>query len=254
MCLILIAHRAHPDYPLVVAANRDEFHARPATAAAWWKEAPQILAGRDLQAGGTWLGITRGGRFAALTNFRDPPAHRPDAPSRGALVSDFLLGSEPPEGYLERLALRAGAYNGFNLVVGGPLTGLYAYCNRGGGVQSLAPGVHGISNGLLDEPWPKVRAGRAALGAALAGADPEALFAVLADRAQAADAELPDTGIGRDWERLLSSRFIAGPAYGTRCSTVVMWDADGGVRFIERSYDVEGAVTGTVEFAFAIKP
>lgn len=252
MCLILLAYRAHPLYHLVVAANRDEFFQRPAATADWWDEQPDLLAGRDLEAGGTWLGVTRSGRCAALTNFRDPPAHRPDAPSRGGLVTGFLQGTATPADYLAALLPQADHYNGFNLLVADRET-LHGYCNRGGGVTPLEPGVHGISNGLLNEPWPKVTRGRAALSQALADdPDPVALFTLLADRTRAPDAQLPDTGIGAEWERLLSSRFIAAPGYGTRCSTVLLWDVAGQVRFVERSYDAQGEVTGTVDVGFSI--
>ncbi len=254
MCLILLAYRTHPRYHLVVAANRDEFFKRPAAPAAWWGDHPGLLAGRDLEAGGTWLGMTRSGRFAALTNFRDPPAQRTDAPSRGALVTGFLTGRVTPDAYLEALRPDAQRYNGFNLLTA-DRDALCGYSNRGDGVQRLAPGLHGISNGVLDEPWPKVTRGCADLGAMLADdAEPalEALFNLLSDRAQAPDEKLPDTGIGRDWERLLSARFIAAPGYGTRCSTVLLWGVDGEVRFAERSYDAQGRATGTVDVTFTL--
>lgn len=254
MCLILLAYRSHPRYHLIVAANRDEFFQRPTAPAAWWREQPDLLAGRDLEAGGTWLGMTRTGRFAALTNYRDPPAHRPNAPSRGALVTGFLAGRAAPAAYLDALQSDAARYNGFNLLVADH-SALYGYCNRGGGIQRLPPGVHGISNGLLDEPWSKVTRGRSALHCELgegAVVDVEPLFALLADRAPAVDDELPATGIGIEWERLLSSRFIAAPGYGTRCSTVLLWGTDDEVRFVERGFDERGEVSGTTDITFAI--
>lgn len=255
MCLILFALHRHPDYPLIVAANRDEFHDRPTAAARFWPEAPQLLAGRDLQGGGTWLGVTRQGRFAALTNFRDPPSHRDDAPSRGGLVTDFLRGAMPATAYLDDVARRGAAYNGFNLVAGGAAA-LSAYCNRGGGVVTLGAGVHGISNGLLDEAWPKVAAGRAALAALVDGGRPtsEALFALLADTAPAPDGQLPETGIGLEWERRLSPRFIVSPGYGTRCSTVLLFRRDGKVYFAERAFDRDGCPGETVAFCFSVDP
>lgn len=254
MCLILLGYRSHPRYHLIVAANRDEFFRRPTAPAAWWGRRAGLLGGRDLEAGGTWLGVTPAGRFAALTNFRDPPAHRVDAPSRGGLVTGFLEGTQSPERYLQGLLPRAAGYNGFNLLVadGGELLG---FCNREGGLRRLAPGIHGISNGVLDEPWPKVSDGRAALAAATADeGEPriEALFALLMDRAQADETDLPDTGIGAEWERLLSARFIAAPGYGTRCSTVLLWGVDGKVWFVERSFDERGEVSGTVDFSFCV--
>jgi len=254
MCLILLAYQAHPRYRLIVAANRDEFFRRPTAAAGWWGEGNGILAGRDLEAGGTWLGVTRHGRFAALTNYRDPPAHQPQAPSRGGLVTGFLAGQANPHDYLSRLQASASRYNGFNLLVA-DAESLVGFCNRGGGVQVLPPGVHGISNGLLDEAWPKVIRGRAALAKAVEATDEpasDALFELLADRTPAAEAELPNTGVSPEWERWLSSRFISAPGYGTRSSTVLLWEYDNAVRFVERSFDEKGAVSGNVDVAFSV--
>lgn len=253
MCLILLAHRSHPRYPLIVAANRDEYFARPAASARFWDEAPQVLAGRDLQAGGTWLGMTRTGRFAALTNYRDPPSHRPAAPSRGALVGDYLLGDAPPRSYLESIAARGGEFNGFNLLVAEGRD-VWAYCNRSDGMAELVPGLHGVSNGLFDEPWPKVERGRTALAELLKRGEPqpESLLDLLADRVPAPDDDLPQTGIGIEWERLLSPRFINAPGYGTRCSTVVLVRADGQVTFVERTFDSAGLARETVEYRFEL--
>ncbi len=157
MCLIVFAWRQHPDFPLIVAANRDEFYERPTLAADFWADHPEVLGGRDLKEMGTWLGITRKGRFAALTNYRDPLHVRADAPSRGWLVRDFLTGERGAEDYLARLRDRGAAYNGFSLILG-DAAGLYYYSNRGEeGPAALAPGVYGLSNHLLDTPWPKVR-------------------------------------------------------------------------------------------------
>lgn len=237
MCLVLLAHDAHPLYRLVVAANRDELYARPTAPAAWWPDAPEVLAGRDLRGGGTWMGITRAGRFAAVTNFRETAPVAPDAPSRGHLVGGFLRGRGTPGAYLRALAGRAGEYAGFNLLVGegGDLRYLGS---RAGEARALAPGVYGLSNALLDTPWPKVERGRAGLAAALDGggeADPEALFRVLWDAEPAPDAQLPDTGVGLERERMLSSPFIRGAEYGTRASTVLLVRRDGRVSFVERT-------------------
>ncbi len=250
MCLILLAHEAHPRYRLVVAANRDEFYARPTAPAAWWPDAPEVLAGRDLRGGGTWMGVTRGGRFAAVTNFRDAAPAAPDAPSRGHLVGAFLRGSDAPDAYLRALAARAGEYAGFNLLVGDGEELRYLG-NRGGAERPLAPGVYGLSNALLDTPWPKVERGRAGLAAALAGGgevDPEALFRVLWDAEPAPDARLPETGVGLERERMLSSPFIRGPEYGTRASTVLLAGRDGRVRFVERT--VTPGADGWTEAAY----
>lgn len=255
MCLILFAHDAHPEYRLVLAANRDEFYARPTAAAHWWADTPGLLAGRDLRSGGTWLGVTRGGRIAALTNVRDPEAERGDAPTRGALVRDFLAGSEAPDVYLRRLAPRAGAYNGFNLLAGDGRHLLY-YGSPEGRVRELSPGVYGLSNHLLDTPWPKVERGRAGLAAVLrdgGGVEPEALFRLLADAEPAADAELPDTGVDRAWERALSSPFISTPEYGTRASAVLLVSRDGVATFIERTFSPPSRGGGEARFTFRIE-
>lgn len=203
MCLILVAWRVHPDYPLVVAANRDEFFARPTAPVAFWPEMPQILSGRDLEAGGSWMGVTQIGRFAALTNFRDPAHNRKDAPSRGALVADFLAGNEAPQRYLERIAARGRRYNGYNLLLSDGET-LWWSSNMGGEARPLVPGMYGVSNHLLDTPWPKIGAGKTALTRALDQLPvDEALFDLLRDDGIHPDEHLPQTGIPLDWERLL---------------------------------------------------
>lgn len=239
MCLIALAVEAHPAYRLVVAANRDELYARPTAPAAWWDDAPDVLAGRDLREGGTWMGVTRAGRFAAVTNYRDPGlAQTPGAPSRGALVARFLRGAVDAEAYAHDLARRAARYNGFNLLVGDG-AGLFYLSNRTEGVRRLEPGIYGLSNALLDTPWPKVLRARRAMADALAAAEGDAwdgpLWEVLADRVIAADDALPDTGVGAERERLLSPPFIASDVYGTRASTVLTIAADGEVRLVERS-------------------
>lgn len=253
MCLILLAWRAHPDYPLVVAANRDEFFARPTAPAAFWQEAPQVLAGRDLEAGGTWLGVSRNGRFAALTNYRDPIRNKAGAPSRGALVSRFLTGMQRPEAYLEELEACSNRYNGFNLVFGDP-RGLWCFSNCGEGERRLAPGVYGLSNHLLDTPWPKVARGKSALNAALCALPDEApLFALLRDDSIAPDDALPRTGVSLEWERLLSAAFVRSPGYGTRSATVLLEDAAGNVRFIEQAFLPEAQPGERREFVFSLR-
>lgn len=217
--MILVAWRSHVDHPLVVAANRDEFYNRPAAPAAFWPDRPQVLAGRDLEGGGTWMGITRQGRFAALTNFRDPARHQPRAPSRGHLVSDFLAGTQSIDRYLDELD--AKAYNGFNLLLGDGAR-LVAFSNVAGERHELAPGIHGLSNALPDTPWPKVGAGKTALEAALAALPNEApLLHLLRDDTIHPDSALPATGVPLEWERLLSAAFVRSADYGTRCSTVL---------------------------------
>jgi uncharacterized protein with NRDE domain len=250
MCLIALAWRAHPQRPLVVAANRDEWRERPAKPAHWWPDHPNLLAGRDLQAGGTWMGVTKEGRFAAVTNFRDPSDKRSTARSRGSLVADFLLSDETASAFLARLAPHAGEFNGFNLVLGDG-EGLYYFGSREGEARAVEPGVHALSNHLLDEPWPKVRRASAAMNEALAAPDPATpLIAMLSDATRAQDGHLPDTGVGLDWERRLSPALITGRDYGTRASTLLVMGSDASVHFEERTRDDDGRVTGTRRFDF----
>ena len=256
MCFIVLAYRHHPRYRLVLATNRDEFYARPAAPAAFWDEAPTTLAGRDLQGGGTWMGVTRTGRVAALTNVREPGRHAQDAPTRGMLVADFLAGTLEPRAYLDALHPQADRYNGFNLLLG-DTQNLFYFGNRATGIRVLEPGLYGLSNHLLDTPWPKVVKGKAALDAALNAdvVDPEALFALLADTQQAPDDALPDTGVGLPWERMLSPIFIESPTYGTRVSTIILIDHQGRVTFAERAYapGANGEPPVTRRFTFEIE-
>lgn len=250
MCLIVIAWRARDDLPLAVAANRDEWRDRPAEPARWWEGEPGLLAGRDLQAGGTWMGVTRSGRFAAVTNFRDPAERRSTAISRGGLATGYLRSDQSPPAFLATLAARAADYNGFNLILGDGES-LWYFGSREGVSRPIEPGVHALSNHLLDEPWPKVVKGRGAMQAALHDTDPAPrLFEALSAVEVPADESLPDTGIGVAWERRLSSALITGVDYGTRCSTVVAFDARGGVVFEERTRGADGSVTGSVRYAF----
>lgn len=238
MCLILMAYRVHSDYELLAAANRDEFYDRPTAPLAFWDDHPALLAGRDLQEGGAWMGLSGAGRFAALTNYRDPDRVRPDAPSRGHLVRDYLCGDQSASAYLDRLRASSADYNGFNLLLGDE-TGLYYASNRAAGIQKLTPGVYGLSNHLLDTPWPKVERGRRALRQMLeqpAEGIVESLLALLTDRTPAPDAELPHTGVPLEWERWLSPLFIAAPGYGTRSSTVLMISATGRARMVEMTW------------------
>ena len=239
MCLIFIAINQHPDYPLIVAGNRDEFYQRPTEKLAYWKEDPDVLAGRDVIAGGTWLGVTRSGRLAAVTNYRDPAQVNQKAPSRGLLVRDYLTGRDAPEAFCRRTAERMDRCNGFNLILG-DLASLYYYSNRGQkAVVRLADGLHGLSNHLLNTPWPKVERGRHALAPVLGRSgpvNPEDVFAVLGDREHPPDADLPDTGVGLVWERRLSSMFIATEGYGTRSSSLILVDRQYRVVFYERTY------------------
>jgi uncharacterized protein with NRDE domain len=255
MCLVLIALDSHPDYPLIVAANRDEFYDRPTAPARFWNDAPAILAGRDLKAGGTWLGIDRRGRFAAVTNYRQGRRERTAPRSRGHLVSGFLTGSTGVPEYIERVQADAALYNGFNLIAGDGRDLLY-YSNREGHARALEPGVYGLSNHLLDTAWPKVTATKSAFGALLNGGASElidGLIALLSDRNQPADDQLPRTGVGREWERLLSSAFIASSHYGTRSSTVVLVGRDGGIVFVERNFGPVGTPAEQGRFTFQVE-
>ena len=241
MCLILLAWQIRPNFPLVVAANRDEFYRRRTASADFWPEHPQVLAGRDLEAGGTWLGLTRHGRFAALTNYRDPARQMPDAPSRGRLVADFLCGHNPIDDYLD--SLQPADYNGFNLLVGDGQR-LVAFSNITKVRHELAPGIYGLSNATLDTPWPKIGAGKTALETALSCLPDEALlFQLLQDDTIHPDDTLPSTGVRLEWERLLSAAFIRSPNYGTRCSTLIKVGADGTASFDEQTW-LPGGLSG----------
>jgi uncharacterized protein with NRDE domain len=256
MCLALIALDCHPQYSLIIAANRDEFYDRPTTPAEFWADAPSVLAGRDLKAGGTWLGIDRRGRLAAVTNVRQGERELPAPRSRGRLVSDFLRANIRALRYMEQVQSEADLYNGFNLIVV-DAGGLFYYSNREGPARSLSPGVYGLSNHLLDTPWPKVATTKAAFGALLHGGASELirdLFALLADRSRPGDGLLPSTGVSMEWERLLSSAFIASEDYGTRSSTVVLEGRDGTVVFVERSFGPRGAPAAEVRFQFQSSP
>jgi uncharacterized protein with NRDE domain len=233
MCLILIAWQAHPDFPLVVAANRDEFHRRPSAPAGPWPDQPAIRGGRDLEAGGTWLAVRDDGRLAAITNVREPGVP-PGPVSRGALPSAFLLGDQAPGTFAR--GIRGEDFAGFNLLLA-DREELWWCSNRDGVPRRLEPGLYGVSNGSLDTPWPKVMKAKARFAAALerlpAFGD---CFDLLADPIPAADDELPDTGVSLAWERLLSSVFIQSPEYGTRASTVVTRDRAGVFRLEERLF------------------
>ncbi len=253
MCLIAMAVDAAPDLPLVVAANRDEFFNRPAAEAGWWRDAPDVLAGRDLEGGGTWMGVSRAGRFAAVTNYRDLSIRVEEPRSRGAAVRAFLEGSEEPEAFLTALAREGHRYGPFSLVAGGP-EGLWWTSSVTGEVARLSPGIHALSNHLLDTPWPKVQQLSAGLRAALDGPRErleDALLAQLADDTRAPRDALPDTGVGPSLEAGLSSAFVALPGYGTRCSTVLRVHGDGTIQLRERSFDVDARPTGDRAFAWS---
>ena len=235
--MIFLAFGRHPEHPLVVAANRDEFYDRPTVAAASWVDHPQVMAGRDLAAGGTWLGVTDDGKFAAVTNFREPGA--PAGPlSRGALVADFLIGHLRPQTYLETVSANADKYSGFNLLIGhfGTTNELFYFSNRENKIRRLKPGIYGLSNHLLNTAWPKVSLGGQRFAELVAAPDSKNAdyFDLLSDETLADDADLPDTGVGPEREKVLSPIFVRTPVYGTRSSTLVMFNNDGTWSFEER--------------------
>lgn len=254
MCLILLAYKVHPAYPLVVAANRDEYYERPSSPAEFWEDSPHILAGRDLREGGTWLGITREGKFAALTNYRDPAAFKRDVPSRGKLIKNYLRGSSSAAAYIKKVSGNSCEYNGFNIICA-DTADTFVYSNRNGDLHKLTPGIYGLSNRLLDTPWTKVVRGKKALAGAMnkKGADLEAaLFALLADRKIAPDNKLPSTGISLERERLLSAAFVESPGYGTRSSAVLVRGKNGWVKFVEKVFNEEGKPWIESRFSFRL--
>jgi uncharacterized protein with NRDE domain len=254
MCLIVIVWRAHAEYPCFVAANRDEIHERATMPAHWWADRPEILAGRDLVAGGTWIGMTRAGRFAAVTNYRDPLQRRADARSRGSLVTWFLESSTSVPDSIEYLRRVGADYNGFNLIISdGERLGIYESM-RGEG-RELDPGVYGLSNHFLDTPWPKVNSAKSRLIEALDDSVNEtAMLALLRDERPAPDEQLPRTGLSFERERQLSSAFIRTPDYGTRSSTLMRIDRHRQARFDEWSWDRAGAQIGRVSLQFVLQP
>jgi len=255
MCLAVIALDAHPRYAAVLAANRDEFHERPAEAAHWWgdTDASPILAGRDLAQGGTWLGVAPDGRWAFVTNVREPAHFDPNAPSRGSLVPALLRDPHAFGDALAAIVADAQRYNGFNLAAGDASSAAFG-SNRASGVVGLPRGVHGVSNAGLDTPWPKLVRAKTGVREWLDSNDTDLapVWQVLADTRTALEHELPDTGIPRERERLLSSPFIVSDNYGTRCSTVVLLGRDGSAQFVERSFDPQGRTTGEVSYRFAL--
>jgi len=254
MCLLLIANNASENYKLIIAANRDEFYDRPALPAHFRNDNPKLLAGKDLKAGGTWLGITKQGRFAALTNYRDLRNIKPDAPSRGDLTTDFLKGSKSPLAYIEEIKNKANQYNGFNLVTG-VLNELYYFSNQSNEIKKIENGISGLSNGLLDTPWPKVQKVKQKMKEMIdtGSVSEKNLFNLLYDFETWEDDLVPDTGVGIELEKLLSSVFIKSENYGTRCSTVITVDKLNKVRFTEKTYLPEKNEFSEVNFEFTIE-
>ncbi len=254
MCLILFALHQHQDYPLIVIANRDEYYARPARAAHWWPDRPGIFAGRDLQARGTWLGVNKNGRFAAVTNVRESGGMTPGEKSRGELPTRYLGGDETPQTYLENLQHEATRYAGFNLLLGNR-DELWFASNRDSGIHKITPGVYGISNGGFDEAWPKLSSGKLELERMLGtGIDEQGLMNILTDNSLAPDHELPRTGVELGIERMLSSRFIRSPEYGTRACSVVTIDSSHRVSFTEQNYIDSDHIGELIRKSFTCSP
>lgn len=249
MCLIAFAWRAHPRYPLILAANRDEFHRRPSSPLQWWPDRPEIAAGRDLEAGGTWLAAGRSGRFATVANYRETLAPQPAERSRGELATRFVTSGLAPLAFAA--SIDGGRYAGFNLLAASPDAIAYA-SNRGDAPRLLAPGVYGLGNASLDTPWPKVRKSRERLRALLdeGAVTVPALFELLADREPATAAGTPDQDLPPDKLRAVSAPFVVMPEFGTRCSTVLLLGADGKIELGERRFDADGSMNGetTIEF------
>ena len=250
MCLIVLSLGQHPDYPLVLAANRDEFHARPTKEAHWWPDRPDVVGGRDLQAGGTWLALQNGGRFATVTNFRDAQAPSPKHRSRGHLVTGFLESDCSPIDYLA--TIDEDAYAGFNLIVG-TASELAYLSNREEGTRELAPGTYGLSNALLDGPWHKVESSRDKLSSLLATGqvNETGLMRLMDDRLRAPTSEVETGRLDYARAHAITAPFIVMPDYGTRCTTVVLADKDGNWHFTERRFNSTGEAIGESRFTFA---
>lgn len=261
MCILFIAHQQRQDYPLIIAANRDEFYERPSAPADFWPQHPHVLAGKDLRAGGTWMGVSHNGAIAALTNIRAPQHNKDDAKSRGELVSQWLKQNPSGTGndmemFSDQLRQDRQHFNGYNLVFGYPHQ-LQVYNNHTDNLHPIENGVFGLSNADINTPWPKVEQGTNALSDYVTHSNqinPEDLFSILRHDNQAPDHLLPQTGVPHEWEKALSSIFITMPTYGTRTSTLVMVDNKGHLNWFERTFNAQGEATQTNGFAFDIAP
>ncbi len=253
MCLVFLSYNQHPKYPLIIVANRDEFFDRPALPLDYWPENNNLLAGKDLTGGGTWFGVTKTGYFAMLTNYRDMANIKTTAPTRGKLVSDYLAGEFDPSTYLQALNSSANQYNGYNIILG-TLDNPWYYSNQNNKLYQLGTGLYGLSNALLDSKWPKVERGKENFRQIVEGdkLGIESLFGLMTDRTLAADDQLPNTGIGFEKEKLLSSMFIDMPGYGTRNTTVLLKDKNNKVQVIERTYSQKDNSTSEQKFKFSL--
>jgi len=257
MCLIALAWQTDPERPLVLIANRDEFHERPAAPLAFWDDAPEIAAGRDLREHGTWLGLSRRGRMAAVTNVREPQeGGRRFARSRGALTTEFLLGQSSATAHVQTLMRDAHQFGGFNLLLWDGVELVYASNRPTPNWHRVEPGVHGLSNARLDTPWPKTLWAQQQIGAWMRGSDAasESLLSAMTSREVPADAALPDTGVGIEAERLLAPPFIYRPGYGTRCTTWLQIDGRGHAQIRERRYDGQAQPAGDAALDFDFQP
>lgn len=248
MCILFLAINQHEKYPLVILANRDEFQERSTTSARFWKEYPELLAGRDEKEGGTWLGITKKGKISALTNYRDIPLHKEGRESRGLLVKDFLTSEISTLTYLDLLISKRESYNPYNILIGNQKE-LYVYNNVSNESQKLTDGFHGLSNAYLNSPWPKISRGIEHLKEYILSSElkKEELFSIMKDETKAPDELLPNTGVGLEKERFLSSIFIQNPVYGTRSTAILLFDRQNTVSFYERSYSPTGDITNEFE-------
>lgn len=251
MCLIVFSYKIHKTYKLILAANRDEFHNRSTSTATFWQEDSSILAGRDLKMMGTWFGITKKGKFAAITNYRDPSIVRDNGRSRGELASQFLQSTKSPSDYLNELKTKKNLYNGFNLLLGDK-DSIFYFSNMKKEYEEVQPGIHGLSNHLLNTDWPKIKKGKDFLAECSdeSDVDSNCLFNFLKDEALPLDNELPNTGVRLEKERMLSPLFIRNEVYGTRSSTVLCINYQDNVHFEEKSYDPKGNLFHHVSHSF----
>ena len=253
MCMLLVSYESHPKYKLIIAANRDEFYNRPAAPAKFWEDKPSLLAGRDLEAGGTWLGITKQGRFAAITNYRDMKNFKKDAPSRGELVAGFLTGNDSPDIFSEKLYASADKYNGYNMLFT-DMNDFFYFSNQTKKSLQLSPGIYGLSNHLLDTPWPKVEKSKTSFKKIMNEENVSAagLFEILSDTSRPPDELLPDTGIGLEIERAVSPVFISTTFYGTRSSTIIFIDRKNNAEFIEKSLNPDSKECTSSSYKFKL--
>ena len=252
MCLLLIGINSNPNFKLIIAANRDEFYGRTTWPAHFWVDYPSILAGKDLKAGGTWLGITKTGKIAAITNFREGLKPKDNVPSRGLLTLSFLAGKISGNDYLTAVQKNAFDYDGFNLILGST-DALYYFSNKQNLIEKLEDGIYGLSNGLLNSNWPKVVESKDKFRNALkSNFSTNELFEILYDQSLPDEKLLPNTGIDFQIERVLSSVFIKTEKYGTRCSTVITIDNSDNVRFIERTFNPRNEMYEEIKFNFKI--